>query len=185
MEVGTGWEPISALLFYLMGARTIYTYDHLPHVRFSLAQQIVKQMQRNIEQIGSITSRPRPVLMNELSKLREATDLEELFAYAGVVYKAAGDATRSGLADNSVDLVYSYAVLEHVPESMVNDITVEAKRVLKEDGIAYHAIGLHDHYTSVSKQLSKVNSEQKLARQRLSVLELTEARSSGERQQIC
>jgi SAM-dependent methyltransferase len=159
LEAGTGWEPISALLFHLMGAKTVYTYDHLPHVRFSLAQQVVKQMQENIEQIRSVTSRPSSVLVSKLSKLREATNLEELFAYAGIVYKAPGDATRSGLADNSVDLFYSYAVLEHVPESVIKGITLEAKRVLKDDGIAYHAIGLHDHYANlkVGGQLSKVN----------------------------
>ena len=159
LEMGTGWEPTSALLFHLMGARTVYTYDHLPHVRFGLAQQIVEQMRESVEQIRLVTSRPSSVLTRRLSKLRGATDLEELFAYAGIVYKAPGDATRSGLADHSVDLVYSHAVLEHVPERVIKGITIEAKRVLKDDGIAYHAIGLHDHYANLKfgRQLSKVN----------------------------
>ena len=61
------------------------------------------------------------------------------------------------LPDNSIDLVYSYAVLEHVPESVIHGITLESKRILKQNGIAYHAIGTHDHYVSFDKRISKVN----------------------------
>lgn len=56
-----------------------------------------------------------------------------------------------------MDLVYSYAVLEHVPERVAVDLTGESRRILKPGGRVYHAIGLHDHYVSASRNISKVN----------------------------
>jgi cyclopropane fatty-acyl-phospholipid synthase-like methyltransferase len=156
LEIGTGWNAIGALLFYLMGAETCYTYDHVPHVRFELVQRVIRIMQNQSEQIETITSLPSSVLTNRLRRLEEANNLDELFRQAHIIYKAPGDATQTGLADHSIDLVFSHAVLEHVPEEVIHRITAESKRILKKDGIAYHAIGLHDHYASFAG-VSKVN----------------------------
>ncbi|MBN2463914.1 MAG: methyltransferase domain-containing protein [Dehalococcoidia bacterium] len=157
LEIGTGWEAINAILLYLMGARTVYTYDHVPHVRYGLVQNLVKQIDSQIEQIYLITSIPKSVLIAKLRKLENAANLEMIFKSANIVYRAPGDATKTGLSDNCIDLIYSYAVLEHVPETMIHDLTVEAKRVLRTNGVAYHVIGLHDHYADFDKKLSKVN----------------------------
>ena len=73
------------------------------------------------------------------------------------IYIAPGDATKTGLNACSIDLIYSYGVLEHVSLKVLHDITTESKRVLRKTGIAYHMIGLHDHYVSIQKGLSKVN----------------------------
>jgi ubiquinone/menaquinone biosynthesis C-methylase UbiE len=76
---------------------------------------------------------------------------------ANIIYHAPGDAIKTGLEDNSVDLVYSYAVLEHVPKKAIHDITIESKRILKNSGFNYHVIGLHDHYVNFDKKITKVN----------------------------
>lgn len=64
MEIGTGWNPISTLIFYCMGTKHVYTYDHLPHVRLNLAQQVVEQIERHIEQFEEATSLPRAVVVD-------------------------------------------------------------------------------------------------------------------------
>src|SRR4030066_1070873 len=51
VEIGTGWKPIATLLFYLMGAKTIYTYDHVRHVRFKLLHVVLKEIENEIEYI--------------------------------------------------------------------------------------------------------------------------------------
>jgi SAM-dependent methyltransferase len=157
VEIGTGWNAIGAVLFYLMGARTCYTYDHVPHARFKLIRQLVGVIENQLEEIQSIVSIPAPVLQERLSKLKTATSLQELFSRANIIYFAPGDASKTGLPGKSVDVVFSYAVLEHVPEEVIHALTVESKRILKEEGIAYHLIGLHDHYVKFSKKISKVN----------------------------
>jgi len=157
LEIGTGWNAISALLLYLIGAKTVYTYDHVGHVRYKLLQNVINQMENQIEQIQSITSIPKSELMDRLAKVKDGANTEAIFERASIVYKAPGDAARSGLPDDSIDLVYSTAVLEHVRESVIHDLTVETKRVLKQNGVAYHSIALHDHYVSFDRNISKVN----------------------------
>lgn len=157
VEIGTGWEPTSALLFYLLGARSVHTYDHQRHVRTHLARQVVQQMCDSVAAIGSATGRPDSLLRNRLRPLSTETTLDGIFKRAGINYHAPADATQTGLPDHSADIIYSYAVLEHVPSDVVRLLSSEAARILGPGGIAFHGIRLHDHYASVSKNLSRVN----------------------------
>ncbi len=99
----------------------------------------------------------REQLSYKLGLLESSTSLEELFQRGGIEYIAPGDAGHTNLADKSVDIFYSHAVLEHVPESIAHDLIVEAKRVLKPTGIFYALIGLFDHYSYIDNRVSKVN----------------------------
>jgi hypothetical protein len=157
VEVGTGWDALTALLFYFAGTKKVYTYDHLPHVRFKVVQETINQIAIHRDQIMAILSIPKTTFIERLERLQGSTSLHGLFSRAGIHYQAPGDAAKTGLADKSVDLFYSYAVLEHVPEKVIELLTVESKRILKPTGLAYHAIGLHDHYISFDGSISKVN----------------------------
>jgi len=157
LEIGTGWDCINALLFYFMGAKIIYTYDHVPHVRYKLVREIINQVENQIDKIQVITKIPKSVLINKLMKLKVATDVKTIFERANIQYKAPADATKTVLPDNHIDLVFSYCVLEHISGNTINDLMIETKRILKKNGIVYHAIGLGDHYAGFDKNISKVN----------------------------
>ncbi|MFH1941117.1 MAG: methyltransferase domain-containing protein [bacterium] len=157
LEIGTGWDAITAILFYIQGAKCCYTFDHQPHVRFSLVLQVINQIEKNIEEIHSITSIPTAIIKGKLKQLKKAKSLVELFDSANIFYFAPGDACKTGLPNGSVDLIFAYAVFEHIPETVINDILIESKRILKQNGIAYFGIGLHDHYAGFDKMISKVN----------------------------
>jgi SAM-dependent methyltransferase len=157
LEIGTGWEPINALLLHLVGAKAIYTYDHVPHVRFEPARLTLDAMGQSLPSLSSLTSVPEAILATRLNSLKRCTDLESLFELANVTYVAPGDAATSRLPDHSIDLVYSYAVLEHVPEETIHAIALESRRVLRPGGLVYHVIGTFDHYANVDKRISKVN----------------------------
>ena len=157
VEIGTGWMPICSVLFYLMGVSVCHTYDHLPHVRYELVIMLIRSIESQLDEISKITSIPLNVLENRISKLKKTTCLEDFFSRANIIYHAPGKGTNTGLKNESIDIVYSHAVLEHVPEKVIYDLTIECKRILKKSGIAYHLIGLHDHYVSIDKKISKVN----------------------------
>ena len=157
VEIGTGWNAISALLFSFLGTKCCYTFDHLPHVHFRLIQQIINQLEEQIDTIHLITSVPKTTLMKSLKKMKSGSNIKDTFSSSRIIYMAPGDASNTGLADNSVDLVYTYAVLEHISENLINDILIESKRILKTNGIFYCGIGLHDHYAGIDKNISKVN----------------------------
>jgi Methyltransferase domain len=157
VEIGTGWDAVNTLMLYVFGARTIYTYDHVPHLRFDLAMSVVRQVRQQLPEIVAISGMDRAILRNRVEALERASNLRMLLENAGITYIAPGDAARTGLPDSSVDVVYSYAVLEHVSEDVIASITAEAKRILVRDGIAFHNIGEHDHYVSFDSSISRVN----------------------------
>jgi SAM-dependent methyltransferase len=157
VEIGTGWDAVNAFMLYVFGARTIYTYDHVPHLRFDLAMSVVKQLRVLLPEIADISGIDRMLLERRVDALERASSLPKLLETASIVYVAPGDAAKTGLPDGSVDVIYSYAVLEHVSEDVIAKLTAEAKRVLVPGGIAIHNIGEHDHYVSVDSSISRVN----------------------------
>ena len=157
LEVGTGWEPTATILVYLMGATQVLTYDHVRHLRFACARQVVEQIAGQTESLALTLARPRSVLTERLAPLLAAGDLSSLLTAARIQYEAPADATNTGLPDDSVDIFFSYAVLAHLSRAQIRDLTVEAKRVLRDGGIAYHGIGLQDPYAKPGWGVSKVN----------------------------
>lgn len=157
VEIGTGWDAINPLMLSLFGARIVYTYDHVRHLRFDLAMNVVRQIKNVLPQIVEISGADAAELELRLQQLLATRSLDELLKAARIVYVAPGDGAETGLPAHSVDVVYSYAVFEHVPESVIAAITDEARRVLVPGGLALHHIGLHDHYIHVDGSISKVN----------------------------
>jgi SAM-dependent methyltransferase len=157
VEVGTGWDAINALMLYVFGARCIYSYDHVRHLRFDLAMNVVQQIRMSTAAIAEISGIEPSLLENRIAPLARAANVQQLLDTAQIEYMAPGDAAHTGLPGCSVDIVYSYAVLEHVSEDVIASITKEARRVLVPGGIAFHNIGEHDHYVDVDPSISKVN----------------------------
>ena len=157
VEVGTGWDAINAIMLSLLGANTVYTFDHVRHVRRAEVAKTIEAIQDSLDEIAVATSVPVPTLRKRVRLMASASSLDSLFQSAGIAYRAPGDAAQTALPDASVDLFYSYAVLEHVPDEVVGALTRESRRVLKRDGVAFHAIGEHDHYVDFDATISKVN----------------------------
>lgn len=153
MEIGTGWSAINPIMLYLMGTKSIHTYDHVAHLRHDSVVSVMETAESILPDIARETGLPESVLRSRLAKLKGSTSLDDFLQKAGIVYHAPADGGKSGLPDNSVDLVYSYAVLEHVPKDALKPIILESKRILKEGGAAYHRIEFHDHFMSFDKNL--------------------------------
>jgi SAM-dependent methyltransferase len=128
VEVGTGWLLIAPLVMVRRGARRVHTYDHIRHMRKDLTARIAGTM---------------------------GCDLEESMRH--VEYHAPADAADSGLPDHSIDLFFTFNVLEHMPLDGIVALIRESKRLLRPGGVAYHAVGLGDHYAEFDGRLSRVN----------------------------
>lgn len=157
VEVGPGWDLIGSILLHLLGAKTIYAYDHVPHARLSLVGYLLQGARLGLRELSELTGVGQDLLEKRVGALEGASTLEELMERAGIIYCAPADACRTGLGKQSVDLFFSYAVLEHVPPQIVDDLTREARRVLRSDGVLFHVISMGDHYNQADSRLSSVN----------------------------
>jgi SAM-dependent methyltransferase len=74
-----------------------------------------------------------------------------------VRYHAPADATRTELPEDSVDIHFSFSVLEHVPEAQVLALLREAYRILAPGGVLFHRIDCSDHFRYCDPSISSVN----------------------------
>jgi len=71
-----------------------------------------------------------------------------------VQYLAPADAANTNLLDNSIDYHISTNVLEHISYEVIRNIFIEAKRILKDKGVAIHFIDLSDHFQHQDNSIS-------------------------------
>jgi hypothetical protein len=120
VEIGTGWGPVATVLLYLMGAEEIHTYDHVAHLRCNRLRSVIDELRPRLGDVAAATSASEVLLAERLEGLCPVTDLAETLGRAGIVYHAPADAAKTGLPASSADLVYSRAVLEHVPVKLIH-----------------------------------------------------------------
>ena len=77
--------------------------------------------------------------------ISNAKNIEDILRICGSSYFSSGLASMMKIPSNSVDLVFSHAVLEHVREHEFLQTMVECKRVLKHGGVVSHRVDLKDH----------------------------------------
>lgn len=72
-------------------------------------------------------------------------DLDEMLAAADARYLTQGLTSLAGIDAESVDFIYSQAVLEHVRRDEFLATQRECARILRPDGVCSHRIDLQDH----------------------------------------
>jgi SAM-dependent methyltransferase len=159
METGTGRRVDMPLAFYLCGARSVCTYDLHRYLKPELVQYSVAELLRQREQVKAIFQNVADggEIDARLDALAAARDVSEIFEIARIDYRAPADASRTGLLDGSIDLHFSYTVMEHIPAEVLAAILGEANRVLAPGGLACHHIDLSDHFSHDDHSISAIN----------------------------
>lgn len=97
-------------------------------------------------------------MLNErLDLLSEHWSTPRQFFKANIQYLAPADATNTNLLNNSIDYHISTNVLEHIPYEVLKNLFIEAKRILKDKGIAIHFIDSSDHFQHQDNSISRIN----------------------------
>lgn len=81
----------------------------------------------------------------EPSRLGAWSSIDEALSALDARYLVEGLQSMKELPDNSVDLVYSQAVLEHIRAPEYTEFIAETHRVLKSGGFSSHQVDLRDH----------------------------------------
>jgi SAM-dependent methyltransferase len=160
VEMGTGWYPTFPFCLYLGGAARVDTIDLNRYLRPDLTREMAKFLGRKLDVIAEMSKRSVDDVRaaHERLTVALASGASPEDATGGVVrYRAPGDAAATGLPRESVDVVFSNSVLEHVPGDIIARCFEEALRILRPRGVVFHSVNCGDHYAYVDKRINQLN----------------------------
>lgn len=145
LEIGSGWVLSHAIICHLLGARKVIATDVTPmanpvYLKAALHKaeaSIVRDVLAPYSEHSEIRER-----LNRLLSIKKFTfkTLEKL----GIEYLSPFDLMRQNL-NSSIDFIYSFAVLEHIPVDDIPHMLNNTSKSLKSGGAMVHLIHLEDH----------------------------------------
>ena len=159
-EVGTGHNSIVPIGFFLCGADEVITVDLHRRLDLGILKKSLMWMAENRDEILGYYDgvAERTIFYKRMDLIDSLKEMPEKFlSEANIQYLAPADAADTGLPDASLDYHVSTTVFEHIPRADIKRILKEAKRILKDDGIAIHFIDLSDHFQHQDKSITRIN----------------------------
>jgi SAM-dependent methyltransferase len=160
LEIGTGWYPTFPFCLYLAGAARVYTVDLTRHLQGDLVAQLADRLAVHVSLIAHEAGLPEADVAAKQVALADALAKgASVQAATGDVvhYRAPADAARTELPADSVDVVFSNSVLEHVPGPVIDDCFTEAMRILRPGGIVFHSVNCGDHYAYSDRGIDQLH----------------------------
>jgi SAM-dependent methyltransferase len=160
LEIGSGWYPTLPLLLHFGGAKVVHTVDLNRHMRLDLASRCASGIEQRAAALSAATGRDEAAIVAAVRATVRALDRGAGIAEAtdGVIqYRAPSDASATGLPAESLDVVFSNDVLEHIPGPIIERCFAEASRVLRPGGVMAHAVNCGDHYAYGDRAISQLN----------------------------
>lgn len=156
LELGTGWCPVIPLVFRLAGCRQVITVDQNRFMDASTFGDACRHLLAHDDLLtegldlaaDSVRAIIEPLLEQPLAAALESVNCR---------YLAPCDLLACDLPAESVDLVTSRAVLEHIPPHILERIFGEFHRLLKQDGAMCHIIDNSDHREHIDPSICRIN----------------------------
>ena len=131
LELGPGDSIATAFLASSYGARTILLDTDFAAIRDI---RIYQRLANDLNNKGII-----------VPDISTAKSLTEILNILNAKYLTEGLSSFSEIPADSVDLIFSQAVLEHIKKNEFLETICETYRILRPNGIASHVIDLKDH----------------------------------------
>jgi SAM-dependent methyltransferase len=163
VEIGTGWAPILPMLFWLNGQEQCDTYDNQQLLKDSLVVESARQFVALYRSVPGLSpdENQRAQFHERLNVLEnlvaDGASSSQIMGACKIRYHAPVDAASTGLASESVDVVYSNTTLEHAREDEISALLRESYRIIRPGGYMLHLIDLSDHFAHSDQQISAIN----------------------------
>jgi SAM-dependent methyltransferase len=157
LDVGSGWLPIIPIMFSFRGVGKIYLTDLNRLMSLPSLNAAIRALRAEEKRIAAHWNLPPGALSAFLAQASSATNLDQALGSLRLSYLAPCDCQHLDLPANSLDLVISRAVLEHVPPPVIQNIFIEAQRLLKPGALTAHIVDNSDHWEHGDKSLSRIN----------------------------
>ena len=154
LELGTGWQPVIPILFYLAGCRKIILTDLEYLTDETLVRMAARFVASRTAQIAAEIRLTDGEVQQRLDSLGSGT-LEDILERLNMEYRVPFE-SRS-VASSSIDIIISRTVLEHIRTRTLADILRDFRRILRPKGYMCHVIDMSDHFEHRDKLISRVN----------------------------
>ena len=152
LEFGAGWDLLTPLSYYMLGLNDQTVVDLFKNMKPDLINNSIKRLNKqrmNFEDQYDIKLRELPNV-----EIKSFEDLSENF---GIKYNAPIDMQETDSQESSFDYITSLSTLEHIPESSLQNILMECKRIISIDGKISFIVDLRDHYSYFDQNISIYN----------------------------
>jgi SAM-dependent methyltransferase len=160
VEIGAGWYPTFPFCLYLAGVARVFTFDLDRLLKDEMVHLLADRLSAHVALIARESGRLEDEVKAEQVALAAAVTSGASLAQAtgGIVdYRAPADASQTSLLADSVDVVFSNSVLEHVPRDMIERCFIEAKRILRPGGVMFHSVHCGDHYAHFDRSINALH----------------------------
>jgi len=144
MEIGPGDSLFSSLSMTAFGASELFLVDMDDFAVKDVT--IYHDMDQFISSVSEYS-------MPEDLDIDVTQSLDEILNKVNAHYLTDGLRSINAIADNSVDFIWSQAVLEHIRYSEFDEYFQELYRVLRVGGVSSHRVDLKDHLSGGLKNL--------------------------------
>jgi Methyltransferase domain len=162
-ELGTGWFPVVPIGLFLCGAREVWAWDIARLLKTDRLKDVIARFLELEEK--QLLKTYLDVLPDRLDLLKEVMircnsqqryEPVQLLELMNIYYRL-GNAARSGLAPNSVDLIVSDVVFEYLSAEELFEILHEFKRIAGPEAVMSHSIALDDQYSGSDPRITQFN----------------------------
>jgi len=162
-ELGTGWFPVVPVGLFLCGAREIWTWDIVQHLkldRLRLTTRRFLELAQREKLRDHIDAEPERLrLLQQLIRVCESpqsSNPAELLDRFGIHYRI-GNAGQTGLPEQSINLFVSHVVFEYLAPEPLSEILREFRRLAAPGAVMSHSIDLRDQYASFDNRITFFN----------------------------
>jgi predicted SAM-dependent methyltransferase len=131
LEIGPGDSINTAIIASALGAKRTYLID-----KGSFALKTMSTYHDMYNLLIKLGLNTKEIIL---------TNFEEMLENVNAEYLTQGISDMAKIEDNSIDLIFSNAVLEHIDRNEVSQLMFETHRVLKLGCTAQHRVDLRDH----------------------------------------
>ena len=131
VEIGPGDSINTAIIANAFGAERIYLIDK---GSFAVKRMSTYKEMYNLLETFGVINRDLPI-----------SNFHQILVNSNATYMTKGILDMSKIANNSIDIIFSNAVLEHMDPDQISLMMFETYRVLRFGCSAKHRIDLRDH----------------------------------------
>ncbi|KXK57360.1 MAG: Methyltransferase domain protein [Chlorobi bacterium OLB7] len=151
-EFGAGWDMLTPLMYVMHGVREQVIADIRLNLKPELINHTLQRLAKHHDTLEQMAGRAlQPI---NPTPITSTADLRSRF---GITYRAPMDARATGLDSNSIDVLTTTSVFEHIPAADIPAILSESSRVVKPTGIISFIIDPKDHYWFFDKSITMFN----------------------------